>query len=127
MNHNNLVTILFCFLSVFSFGQDQNNLVPNSSFESLDGKLKKLKQIITAKDWNSPTALNADLFSTTKEGAIGAPVNIYGKEHPKDGDNYAGIVAYSHNNKTTRTYVQAPLINQLRGRLLCEIHVSLMI
>ena len=98
MNHYNLITILFCFLSVFSFGQDQNNLVPNSSFESLDGKLKKLKQLNAAKDWNSPTALSADLFSTKKEGAIGAPVNIYGKEHPRDGDNYAGIVAYSYNN-----------------------------
>ena len=127
MNHYNLITILFCFLSVFSFGQDQNNLVPNSSFESLDGKLKKLKQLNAAKDWNSPTALSADLFSTKKEGAIGAPVNIYGKEHPKDGDNYAGIVAYSYNNKTPRTYVQAPLINQLTGGLdyCVKFHVSL--
>ena len=74
-----------------------------------------------------PTALNADLFSTKKEGAIGAPVNIYGKEHPKDGDNYAGIVAYSYNNKTPRTYVQAPLTNQLTGGLdyCVKFHVSL--
>ena len=48
-------------------GQDQNNLVGNPSFESIDGKLKKLTQINIAKGWYSPTALRADLFSKDKE------------------------------------------------------------
>lgn len=101
-------------LFIFSvFGQDQNNLVLNPSFESTDGKLKKTGQITIAKDWFSPTALNADLFSKTKEGSIGVPNNDFGKEHAKDGDNYAGVVAYSYNNNKPRTYLQAKLMKSL--------------
>ena len=57
-----VVTISLSF-SIHALAQDQNNLVPNSSFESIEGKFKKLKQISAAKEWGSPTALNADLFS----------------------------------------------------------------
>ncbi len=123
----NIILSLITCCSIISFAQDQNNLVPNSSFESVEGKFKKLKQINAAKEWSSPTALNADLFSKKKEGPIGAPINLYGKEHPKDGDNYAGIVVYSYNNKTPRTYVQAPLISALTGGLdyCVKFHISL--
>ena len=74
-----------------------------------------------------PTAINADLFSKKKDGPIGAPVNMYGKEHPKDGDNYAGILLYSYNNKTPRTYVQSPLKIALTGGLdyCVKFHISL--
>ena len=50
-----------------SIAQDENNLVLNPSFESMSGKLKKLKQINIAKEWDSPTALKADLYSTEKD------------------------------------------------------------
>ena len=39
------ILILPLFFSVFIFGQEDENLVSNPSFESMDGKLKKLKQI----------------------------------------------------------------------------------
>lgn len=55
--------LLFAFNAI---GQNQNNLVLNPSFEAIDGKLKKLTQINVAKDWNSPTALRADLFLKVK-------------------------------------------------------------
>ena len=106
--------LLFAFNAI---GQNQNNLVLNPSFEAIDGKLKKLTQINIAKDWNSPTALRADLFSKSKEGAIGVPKNQFGKEHAKDGDNYAGIVAYSYNNNKPRTYLQAQLMKPLTSGL----------
>jgi outer membrane protein OmpA-like peptidoglycan-associated protein len=109
-----ILFIIVHALLVFNVvGQDQNNLVLNPSFESTDGKLKKTGQITIAKDWFSPTALNADLFSKTKEGAIGVPNNDFGKEHAKDGDNYAGVVAYSYNNNKPRTYLQAKLMKSL--------------
>ena len=122
-----IVVTLSLSFSIYALAQDQNNLVPNSSFESIEGKFKKLKQISAAKEWSSPTALNADLFSKKKEGPIGAPVNMYGKEHPKDGDNYAGIVLYSYNNKTPRTYIQVPLMSALTGGIdyCVKFHVSL--
>ncbi len=98
------IQALLCFCFV---GQD--NLVVNPSFEDVDGKLKKTGQINVAKNWISPTALRADLFSSDKEGSIGVPKNDFGKEFAKDGKNYAGIVAYSYNNNKPRTYIQSQL------------------
>lgn len=94
--------------------QDDNNLVTNPSFESTGrGKLKKLKQITVAENWESPTGLNADLFDKTKPLPCSAPNNSYGKEFPMDGNRYAGIVAYSYNNKEPRTYIQTQLLGSL--------------
>ena len=112
-----LILIIPLLFSVIIFAQEDENLVSNPSFESMDGKLKKLKQINVAKYWDSPTALKADLFSKKKDAPVSAPINIYGKEHPKDGDNYAGILMYSYNNKSPRTYVQTQLVNPLTAGL----------
>lgn len=105
-------------LGTISFAQDEGddkNLVQNPSFEAEDGKLKKLNQIKVAAEWDSPTALKADLFSTDKVGLpCSAPENPYGKEAPYDGSHYAGIVMYSYNNKSPRTYIQSKLIAPLR-------------
>lgn len=104
-------------LGTLTFAQegDDKNLVQNPSFEAISGKLKKLKQIKVAAEWDSPTALRADLYSTEKEGLpCSAPENQYGKESPYDGSNYAGIVMYSYNNKEPRTYLQSQLIAPLR-------------
>ena len=110
----NLTIIITILSTVFKLSaQDENNLVLNPSFESVDGKLKKLTQIYLANDWDSPTALKADLFSSSISGDISVPRNIYGKEFPKDGENYAGILAYSYNNKKPRTYLQSQLIKPM--------------
>ena len=123
-----LVFTLFLLLSLNSYkSQEDNNLVLNPSFESIDGKLKKLNQINVAKDWYSPTSLKADLFSSSIPGDIGTPENIYGKEFPKEGENYAGILTYSYNNQKPRTYIQSMLIKPLASGLnyCVNIHVSL--
>ena len=118
--------ILLCLVLNFN-AQEENNLVLNPSFESIDGKLKKLTQINIAKDWDSPTALKADLFSSSISGDIAVPRNIYGKEFAKDGQNYAGILVYSYNNKKPRTYLQTKLVKPLASGLeyCVTIHVSL--
>jgi outer membrane protein OmpA-like peptidoglycan-associated protein len=118
--------ILLCLVLNFN-AQEENNLVLNPSFESIDGKLKKLTQINIAKDWDSPTALKADLFSSSISGDIAVPRNIYGKEFAKDGQNYAGILCYSYNNKKPRTYLQSKLVKPLASGLeyCVTIHVSL--
>ena len=118
--------ILLCLVLNFN-AQEENNLVLNPSFESIDGKLKKLTQINIAKDWDSPTALKADLFSSSISGDIAVPRNIYGKEFAKDGQNYAGILVYSYNNKKPRTYLQSKLVKPLASGLeyCVTIHVSL--
>jgi outer membrane protein OmpA-like peptidoglycan-associated protein len=125
---NHIVTFIIILASTLNIqSQEDNNLVLNPSFESVDGKLKKLTQINVANDWDSPTALKADLFSTSISGDIAVPRNIYGKEFPKDGENYAGILVYSYNNKKPRTYIQSQLVKPLASGLdyCIKIHVSL--
>ncbi|MDC3134344.1 hypothetical protein OA958_05930 [Bacteroidota bacterium] len=78
---NQIKTLILLLCLVLNLNaQDENNLVLNPSFESIDGKLKKLTQINIANDWDSPTALKADLFSSSISGDIAVPKNIYGKD-----------------------------------------------
>ena len=71
-----LILALICsFGSLYS--QDDDNLVVNPSFESVKGKLKKQKQISIATNWESPTELPADLFSTKVKEIVSAPKNVY--------------------------------------------------
>jgi outer membrane protein OmpA-like peptidoglycan-associated protein len=124
----NFIFFLFILFSLNSYlSQNDDNLVLNPSFESIDGRLRKLNQINVANDWYSPTSLKADLFSSNVPGNIGAPENIYGKEFPKEGENYAGILTYSYNNKKPRTYLQSMLIKPLASGLsyCVNINVSL--
>lgn len=104
------------------------NLVENGSFEATTGKIKKLGSIDLATGWSSPTGVRADLFlpsTTVKE--INTPLNFYGTEEPKEGDNYAGIVGYSYNDKMPRSYIKAKLKTPLKkGMKYCvSFHVSL--
>lgn len=111
-----------------AFGQAQENLVPNGSFESIDKDPKKLGSIENAMGWYSPTGARADLFIPTKKVPnIGAPDNIYGSESAQDGSNYVGIVTYSHNNKVPRTYVSNKLeVPMKKGEKYCvQFYISL--
>lgn len=129
----NIITIsLFSSLSIIGISQDdENNLVDNPSFEVADKvkKLNKLKKIEVANGWSSPTAMKADLFSTHAKEVAKVPNNPYGREFPYNSEdgNYAGIVAYSYNNKEPRTYLQTELIGSLKkGVEYCvKYHVSL--
>ncbi|MCO5260046.1 MAG: OmpA family protein [Crocinitomicaceae bacterium] len=112
----NSITMAILSLSVsIAFGQTNENLVSNGSFESLAKDPKKLGAIENATGWYSPTGAKADLFLPSKKTPdIGTPENIYGKENPKDGSNYVGFVAFSHNNKMPRSYVSNKLLNPLK-------------
>jgi OmpA-OmpF porin, OOP family len=91
------------------------NLVENGGFEAITGKPKKLGSIDLATGWVSPTGARADIFmSSNKLPEIGAPVNAFGKEEPKEGQNYAGIIAYSYGDKLPRSYVMAKLKSPLK-------------
>ncbi len=95
--------------------QNSENLVDNGGFESIGGKIKKTGQIDLATGWKSPTGARADLFlSDSKIPEVGAPKNVYGDEAPKEGENYAGFVAYSYGDKAPRTYVMAKLKTPLK-------------
>jgi OmpA-OmpF porin, OOP family len=107
-------TMAFSMLSIISFGQEGQNLVPNPSFEAVGKKPKKLGSIENSTGWVSPTGVRADLFVSTKVEDIAVPTNIYGTEHAKEGNNYAGIYAYSYGNKKPRSYVMTKLTSPLK-------------
>lgn len=129
-NTKSIATILALIpmsLFSFTFGQGEN-LVENGSFESTTGKTKKLGGIEAATGWISPTGVRADLFTpAAKLPDISTPTNIYGTESPKEGENYAGIVAYSYNDKMPRSYVSTKLTSPLKkGMTYCvQANVSL--
>lgn len=107
----------FVLLSTALFAQEGENLVPNGSFESIDKKPKRLGKIESAGPWVSPTGVRADLFVSGKIDEINVPSNIYGKEEPKDGDNYAGFYAYSYGDKLPRSYVMTKLTAPMKKGL----------
>ncbi len=116
-------------LATGAFAQDGENLVPNGSFEAIEGKgPKKLGSIEMATGWESPTEAKADLFVNSKKTPdISTPFNIYGEEVAREGENYVGIVAYSANNKVPRSYILTKLSNPLKkGEKYCvRFNVSL--
>jgi OOP family OmpA-OmpF porin len=93
-----------------------DNLVPNGSFENGDIKRLKsygqLEEITT--DWFSYTDAPLDLFSTdVKSEKVMVPGNAYGYEDPSDGNLYAGFRAQSKSPKLARTYYQVRLLENL--------------
>lgn len=116
MKMKNIALAFTLLTSAFgAFAQDGENLVDNGGFESVSGKPKKMGQIDLATGWYSPTGAPADLFmKNTKVPVIAAPTNLYGTEDPKEGENYAGIVAYSYQDKMARTYITMRLKTSLK-------------
>lgn len=126
MNMKLLTAISFGIFSLGALAQEGQNLVPNGSFESVEKKPKKLGSIESATSWVSPTGVRADLFSGTVED-IAVPNNALGSEEPKDGSNYAGIVAFSYGNKVPRSYLLTKLETPMKkGMRYCvKFYVSL--
>jgi outer membrane protein OmpA-like peptidoglycan-associated protein len=113
--YSSVLMIGLCALSAFA--QQGENLVPNGSFESTDGKVKKLGGIASATGWTSPTGVRADLFSPSKVPDINIPMNLFGKEDAREGSNYAGFVAFSYGNKQPRSYVMVKLDTPMKKGL----------
>jgi outer membrane protein OmpA-like peptidoglycan-associated protein len=107
---------------------DPNNMVPNGSFEDVNGKLKRLGSIEMATGWKSSTGESADLFSEEVPGTpISAPRNQYGDQSALTGVNYAGVRWWSFAGKEPRTYLQAKFKKPLKkGQKYCvKYYVSL--
>lgn len=113
MMKNLLIVLLTLSLGLV---KAQENLVPNSTFQTVVKKVKSEGQINLAEPWTSPTLAQADLYvSKTKSTLIGVPANAYGEEKPMKGDNYAGLLAYSYKNKEPRSYLQVKLTEKLKA------------
>ena len=101
----------------------EENLVPNGSFEN--GDIKKLKaygqlEDITT-DWFPYTDAPLDLYSTdVKSEKVAVPANSYGYEDASDGVRYAGFRAHTKSPKLARTYFQVRLTDNLaENQLYC--------
>jgi outer membrane protein OmpA-like peptidoglycan-associated protein len=121
--------LLFSFiLANFVVICQSTNMVENGSFEIIKGKVKGLGNIEAADEWKSVTQAKADLFvKESKLPILLTSGNTYGKEDPKEGDNYAGLVAYSPKDKIPRNYITSPLTQpMLKGKKYCvSMYISL--
>ena len=111
---SSILTFSSIGLMSFIVKAQNENLVQNGSFESLEGKLKSIGCIENAVGWTSPTGVRADVFTPSKTLDINVPENIYGKEEAKDGTNYAGIVAFSYGDAIPRSYLMTKLTTPLK-------------
>jgi outer membrane protein OmpA-like peptidoglycan-associated protein len=106
-----LLTLPIWMLTLSTLAQEGENMVDNGSFEDAkNSKLRRTGDLKRVEGWVSPTGNSADLFSAeAKMPDVMTPENIYGKEDPKDGINYAGIITFSYGEKEDRTYLTAKL------------------
>lgn len=123
------VTTLLLFIFLIYTSQAQIvNLVENGGFEIIKGKVKGLGCMEASVDWKNVTSEKADLFvKENKQPIVLTSGNTYGKEEPKEGDNYAGLVVYSPKDKIGRNYITSPLAQpMLKGKKYCvSMYISL--
>lgn len=104
-------------------------MVANGSFEEIEGKLRRLGGIESAKGWNSPTSAKADLYSESidSNSPAYAPKNANGFQSALSGINYAGVLWYSYMDKEPRSYLQVKFKKMLKkGQKYCiSYYVSL--
>ncbi|MEX2379539.1 MAG: OmpA family protein [Vicingaceae bacterium] len=126
------ITIAALVMSFSLMAQEQHesehNLVPNPSFEEVDGKIKGEGMIELAKPWRSVTADQVDLYSASaKDKNMRVPDNKYGKEPARTGENYAGVSFLGYRGRMPRHYLGVQLEKPLvEGKEYCmKMHVSM--
>lgn len=120
--------IIYTLVSLISIGSiAQENLVPNPSFEEVDGKIKEGGKIDLAYPWTSATLKKVDLYSAdSKDDEFSVPTNGYGEEKAQNGTNYVGINFYGYRGRSPKSYLQTELLKELEaGKKYCvKFHVS---
>ncbi len=121
-----LYVFLFC---TALYGQVNNNLIDNDSFENFTTCPNNLGEYYYANFWTIKPTPNStvDFFnSCTTNSSITIPTNNYGWQSPKTGSNYMGLYVYS-NNFTVREYLEQQLVIPLKsGKSYCiSYYVSL--
>ncbi len=119
--------LLVSFLVAESTAQVNKILDPN--FDNIEKKIKKTGAIELATEWYSPDGTPpADIFEVdAKKDEVSIPLNIRGRAETKEGQHYAGILAYSEREKLPRTYIQTKMPKKLvEGKRYClKMHVQL--
>lgn len=128
-----LLTLLFLVPAALvaqekSAQDDENNLITNGGFETVEGKLKRVGSIEMATGWKSPNASKADLFSGLSAGTpVSSGINQFGDQSALSGVGFAGVRWWSFQNKQPRSYMQAKFKTMLKkGQKYCvKYYVSL--
>lgn len=119
--------VVLCFLA--SGVTAQINKITNPDFSDVSKKIKAPGQIEMSMGWYSPEGTPpADLYQEgSKKQEVAIPLNVRGRCESKDGDHYAGFMAYSEREAKPRTYMQTKLPKKLvAGKRYClKMHVSL--
>lgn len=122
---NFLLGVSLISVGFYSIGQEGQNLIENGNFESASNKVRRTGQIDKAENWVSATGESADIFlAGAKMPDVMTPENVYGKEDPKDGENYAGIIVYSYNDKENRTYITTKLSSPMKKGMRYKVQFS---
>lgn len=122
------ITLLLFIFFMYTSQAQVANLVENGSFEIIKGKIKGLGCLDASADWKNVTSTKADLFvKENKLPTVLTSGNTYGREEPKEGDNYAGLIVYSPKDKIARNYITSPLTQpMLKGKKYCvSMYISL--
>ncbi len=123
-----ILSLIAISTSLIIYAQSEHNLVPNPSFEEVDGKIKSAGQVTLATPWKAVNMQPVDLYSAdAKNDEFGVPENKYGEEKAKTGNNYAGVAFYGYRGRMPRTYLGTKLTNPLiAGKEYClKFHVSM--
>ena len=90
-----IITILIV-LTALSKGIGQN-IIPNSSFESIISCPTGLNNTQVLNDWYNPTGASPDYFNycASPLSGVDIPSNTYGYQHPYNGNGYIGLVTFS--------------------------------
>lgn len=122
------ISLLFTAVLALCTVYAQENLVPNPSFEEVEGKLKEGGMIEMAFPWKAVTMNPVDLYSAdSKNDDFSVPNNGYGSEPANTGSNYAGVSFFGYGGRMPRTYLGVELTKELEeGKEYCmKFHVSL--
>ena len=115
--------VAFLVLGLNPATAQEDNLVPNGSFENSDlRKLKKQGELETyTEDWFRATEVPLDLYAEgMKSEKVNIPNNVYGTQEASDGVCYAGLRAYSKDPKVKRTYYEVELTTEMeKNQLYC--------
>ena len=115
--------VAFLVLGLNPATAQEDNLVPNGSFENSDlRKLKKQGELEAyTEDWFRATEVPLDLYAEgMKSEKVNIPNNVYGTQEASDGVCYAGLRAYSKDPKVKRTYYEVELTTEMeKNQLYC--------
>lgn len=106
-----LAAFLFFVFPLFSFAQ---NLVFNSGFEEYEKCPDEISDLYRCKGWETPNHATTDYYNSCSNHFTSAvPFNFAGKQKPKEGKGYIGIVVDQKNIGYTEL-AQGKLIKPLK-------------